>query len=65
MNTKYNNIINELVSIEKKYLKYFFKSDFDFRENITIRTFDLLIKRNKVFNKRINNLKIHFSILQK
>jgi FkbM family methyltransferase len=60
MNTKYNNIINELVSIEKKYLKYFFKSDFDFRENITIRTFDLLIKRNKVFNKSINNLKIHF-----
>lgn len=55
-----NVIIKKLIDLEKKYLKYFFKSDFNFRDEITIKVFDLLIDRKKTFKKSVNNLNIFF-----
>lgn len=55
-----NLIIKKLINFEKKYFKYFFKSDFNLRDQITIKVFDQLISRNKVFKKSINELNIFF-----
>ena len=60
MNIKINKSIKDLIRIEKKYLKYFYKSDFDFRESIITRAFNTIVKKSDVFKKSINNLTIHF-----
>ena len=60
MNAKYNNFIKNLILIEKKYLKYFYKTDFDFRENLTGKIFNLVVKKNDIFKKNVNKLSIHF-----
>ena len=52
--------INKLIQLEKKYFKYFYKSDFDFRESITMRIFNEVIKKNSIFTKKIKSMKICF-----
>ena len=56
MNNK--TIVKNLINLEKKYLKYFFKSDFNFREMITMRIFNELIKKDTIFSKKVSNLNI-------
>lgn len=60
MSGKYNNFIKNLVLIEKEYLKYFDKTDFDFRESLTGKIFNLVIKKGAVFKKSLNKLSIYF-----
>ena len=60
MKKMHSKIIDKLIFLEKKYSKYYFKSNFDFREHITTRIFDQLIKKNQVFVKSINGLRIYF-----
>lgn len=60
MNPKIHNSIKELIRIEKKYSKYFYKSDFDFRESVVVRAFKSIVKKSNVFKKSVNNLNIYF-----
>ena len=60
MNRNINKSIEDLTRIEKRYSKYFYKSDFDFRESVIARAFNSIVKKSNVFKKSINNLNIYF-----
>jgi len=60
MNRNINKSIEDLTQIEKRYSKYFYKSDFDFRESVIARAFNSIVKKSNVFKKSINNLNIYF-----
>lgn len=48
-------MINQLIRLEKKYFKYFYKTDYDFREIFIARLFNDYFKNKKILSKKINN----------
>ncbi len=60
MNTELDKSIKNLIKIEKRYSKYFFKSDYDFREALIAKVFNSVVKKNEVFKKPVNKLIMHF-----
>lgn len=48
-------MINELIQLEKKYFKYFYKSGYDFRELFIAKILNDYYKSKKILKKRIRN----------
>ena len=44
-----------------EYSKYFYKSDFDFRESVIARAFNSIVKKSNVFKKSINKLNMYLT----
>lgn len=54
-------MINELVKLEKKYFKYFYKSGYDFRELLVAKILNDYFKNKKMLKKKIeNNINFNF-----
>ena len=48
-------MINQLIRLEKKYFKYFYKTDYDFREIFISRLLNDYFKNKKILSKKIEN----------
>ena len=46
-------MINELIQLEKKYFKYFYKSGYDFRELLVAKILNDYFKNKQMLKKKI------------
>lgn len=55
-------IIEKFVKVEKKINKYFFKTDFNLRKEITDKVIYDRLSKKKVYKKKINNVNFYFNL---